>query len=82
MPRTFLLNFIKIRLLVSEQMFQIKVNAKTDGRMDARRTPGHDINPPAAKYLCRPKDAYVFKSHHLTLYQTIPTPNDPVVEAF
>ena len=38
MTGTFLLNFIKIRKVVSEKMFKEKVNARTDGRTHGRTT--------------------------------------------
>ena len=42
MAGTFLRNLIEIGLVVSEKMFKIKVNNRTDGH--ARRTPGHDMS--------------------------------------
>ena len=41
MPGTFLWNFIKIWLVVSEKMFKEKVKARTDGRTD--NGPWHKI---------------------------------------
>ena len=46
MAGTILWNFIKIKSVVSEKMFEMKGNARMNRQMDAWQTRGRDISPP------------------------------------